>query len=191
MKEKRILILGASGVGKDTVANMLDCSYVPSTAAAARLFLFSLTNSLLPHARRYAQVTDMLRDKRQFRQLWFEAIKTYNAADGARLVKIVMQRYDTSMYVGLRDHREFEACLYQGLFDVVLVVERDGIPPDPTYTIDVMAAWRAQSAVFRDVAANPGGLPEPSLPPRLWTIPNNGTLEELSVRVREFRRECL
>lgn len=131
----RILILGYARSGKDTFAEMF-CKTMSRTKGLSLTFrsssLFACEKVVLPAFREkveagdwftpdYNSVQECYEDRGNYRAFWYEAIKEYNAADGARLAKELLAESD--IYVGMRNIAEFKACVAQGVFDLIIWVD--------------------------------------------------------------------
>jgi len=133
MKNKKILILGYSGHGKDAVRrilandvfnkNILQTSYITAEDVMLPWFdehfpgYYDHPRSD-PHAE-FGRIKCCYYDRVNWRACWHEVIKQYNSPDKARLAKKVLSY--TNVYVGMRDREELLASLE--LFDIVLWVD--------------------------------------------------------------------
>ena len=117
-----ILIIGDARHGKDTFGDMLaeEKGLIKRSSShfAAELFLrdrveenFNIT---------YQSLEDCYNDRIYFREFWYKEIQKYNEFDGARLAKALL--VDSDIYTGMRDSREIEASIKQGVFDLIIGV---------------------------------------------------------------------
>jgi hypothetical protein len=156
---KKIVLIGHCRHGKDTVAEMLydmfDYSFESSSMAAARIFLYDT----LKDKYGYKNPVECFEDRVNHRSEWFDMICEYNREDKARLAKDIMALSD--IYVGMRSNAELEACLSQGVFDLVIGVYNPNKPLEPKESFDI-DFWNKCDVV----------------------IPNGGTLDDLRRRVK-------
>lgn len=130
----KILILGHGRHGKDTVAEILHdrigLEYSSSSWACADLFIFNALKDIL----NYDNVNECFKDRRNYRELWYELVRAYNWKDKSRLAKNIIKRNDA--YIGMRDDEEYESS--KRFFDVILWVEASKRvkKKDPTMKIE-------------------------------------------------------
>ena len=134
----KLMVMGYGRHGKDTVCEMLGqvfgMTYESSSRAAAEIFLF---DSLAP-VLGYKTVDECFDDRHNYRALWHELIKAYNAADKARLARGIFSRAD--IYAGIRAKDELEAARAEGLFDYAVWVDAsDRHPPEDASSCAVHA----------------------------------------------------
>lgn len=134
---KRLLLLGHARHGKDTTAQFLKEMYgytfKGSSEAAAEIFLYDA----LKVKYNYTSPEQCFEDRVNHRAEWYERICEYNRRDKARLAKEIMKTND--IYVGMRDDREIEECVYEGLFDMIIGVfdPRKPLEPSSSFKIDI------------------------------------------------------
>lgn len=134
---KRLLLLGHARHGKDTTAQFLKEMYgytfKGSSEAAAEIFLYDA----LKVKYNYTSPEQCFEDRVNHRAEWYELICDYNRLDKARLAKEIMKTND--IYVGMRDDREIEECVYEGLFDMIIGVfdPRKPLEPSSSFKIDI------------------------------------------------------
>jgi hypothetical protein len=161
MKPK-LLILGHGRHGKDTVAEYLakhGFTFQSSSRAACEIFLYDL---LKPHYG-YQSIEQCYEDRHNHRALWYQLICEYNETDPCRLAREILKTSD--IYVGMRDRKEVETCITQGLFDLIIWVERD-LPLEDSSSFNIDKS-------ITDI-----------------TIGNTGSLQELEYKVSRLAR-CL
>ena len=121
----KFLLIGDAGHGKDTVAEIWKAlngiTFNSSSMQAAQTFLFDKINKD-PKMPSYGTIVMCHADRKSFRQYWFDAISEYNEKDPTRLCKEILKNNDG--YIGLRSRREFQQARIEGLFDIVIWVDR-------------------------------------------------------------------
>ncbi len=131
----KILIIGHARHGKDTVAEFITelcgLTYESSSVAASRIFLYELMKEKYG----YATAIECFNDRVNHRQEWYELITEYNKNDKARLAKAIV--FGNDIYVGMRDNEEFEECLKQGVFDLVIGVHNYREPDEPKASFNI------------------------------------------------------
>lgn len=157
-KRKRILVLGHATHGKDTTAELINQKYglkfTSSSIRASEIFLFEA----LREKYGYKDPGECFKDRVNHRAEWHDLICEYNKEDKARLAKDILRT--TDMYVGMRSNEEYEECIMQGLFDLVLGVydPRKPLEDESSFNIDI---WTASDII----------------------IPNAGNIMDLSARL--------
>jgi dephospho-CoA kinase len=153
----KILILGNATHGKDTLAELFNkyygFTYSSSSQAAADIFIYDE----LKEKYGYKTPEECFKDRVNHRAEWYTLICDYNKDNRARLGKAIVDK--TGCYVGMRDKREIEECIKQGIFDFIIWVDASKrLPEEPrsSFNIDIDVA---------DII-----------------IDNNGTLEEFERR---------
>jgi hypothetical protein len=158
----KILIIGHARHGKDTVAEMLNkhfgFTFESSSQAAARIFLYDL----LKEKYGYKNFYECFEDRVNRRKEWHDAICEFNTPDPARLAKYILE--DSEMYVGMRSNKEVEACLREGLFDLVIGVYDPRKPEEDPSSFDINL-WQKSDIV----------------------ISNSGTLQDLEDKVKKLQ----
>lgn len=119
-KRKKILIIGHGRHGKDTVAEIIS-KYTPltfssSSEKAAKIFIYNE----LKHKYGYSSFEECYKDRHSHRAEWHNLISGYNFSDKARLAKDILKEDD--IYVGMRADDEFQECVKQDIFDMVIGV---------------------------------------------------------------------
>lgn len=120
--DMKLLIIGHAQHGKDTVASILaECGFkfTSSSEAACRIFLYEA----LKNKYGYKSIEECFEDRVNRRALWYQLICEYNKENPSRLAKGILEH--SNIYVGMRDRREIDACIQEGLFDLIIWVERD------------------------------------------------------------------
>lgn len=156
--KRELLILGHSGHGKNTVAELLNKHYgytfLGSSMAAARFFLYQD----LKEKYGYNSLEECYEDRHNHRAEWYDAICEYNKEDPALLAREILSVAE--IYVGMRSERELLACIDEGLFELIIGVYCHYKPVEPTdsNSIDL---WK-----YADIV-----------------IPTSNTLEDLENRI--------
>jgi len=153
----KLLILGYARHGKDTVAEILARKYgfkfTSSSEFVAKEIIWDQWGWI-----RYPDFDAMFADRVNHRRQWMEMISLYNTPDKAKTARTMLERgYD--MYVGMRRYDELQAA--RPLFDHVIWVDRLRWCPPETGSMDI---------------TRENARPD-------FVIDNNGTLEELEMRV--------
>ena len=158
-KNPKILVIGHARHGKDTVAQMIcdhfDLTFKSSSEAAAEIFIFER----LKEKYDYKTFLECFEDRVNHRKEWHDLITDYNAKNPSRLAEEILEKND--MYVGMRSNLEVEACLYKGLFDIVLGVfdPRKPLESEDSFSINI---WEKSHFI----------------------IPNAGSLADLEDRIK-------
>jgi dephospho-CoA kinase len=157
----KLLILGHARHGKDSFAEILQeqfgFRFKSSSVAASEIFIYDV----LKENYGYESPEECFEDRVNHRQEWHEMICEYNEHDKARLAKDILK--DADCYVGMRSGLEIEECVKQELFDLIIWVdasERLPLEGKESFNIDESYAD--------------------------FIVPNNGTLEEFTNRVRRI-----
>lgn len=117
---KKILILGQGRHGKDTVAEILrdkyGVSFMSSSEACSEVLkpVLDVVNGEKSSQHHFSE-------RHKHRMLWMKLISLYNSADKAALAKHILSK--TDLYVGMRSNLEYNECIGQGLFDLVIYVD--------------------------------------------------------------------
>ena len=155
----KIILLGHMRSGKDTTAEILQemygITYKSSSQAAAEIFIFDE----LKEKYGYKTFEECFEDRVNHRSEWYDLICEYNKDDKARLFKEITK--DGSMYIGMRDNEELQAC--RPFIDLVIAVfdPRKPLEDDSSFNIDIYSA---------DII-----------------IPNSGTIEDLRRKLYNLR----
>lgn len=80
-------------------------------------------------------------ERSRYRALWFDLIAAYNSPDPATLARDITNKYD--VYAGIRSTREFHAAVNEGIFDLVLWVDRSKHLPDEPSSSMELKPWMA------------------------------------------------
>lgn len=160
-KSIKLMVCGFARSGKDTLAEMLHKNYglcyTSSSYAAAEIFIFDT----LKDQYGYNTVDECFDDRPNHRVEWHLLIREYNKNDRARLAKAILEQSDC--YVGMRDQQEINACMEQGLFDMIIWIDASGRLPDE---------GKDSCSINRTCAD--------------IIIENNGTLEEFDIKVKRL-----
>ena len=117
-----ILIIGHGGHGKDEVAKIIGKHFGLSYCSSSQFALVEFMWDELKDE--YETMEECYEDRnssQKMRDRWYKRICEYNKDDRAKLSKELFRKND--VYVGMRDLKEFEACMKIGLFDLVIWVD--------------------------------------------------------------------
>lgn len=161
MINKKYIVLGQKRSGKDTFAEILfeayGITYSSSSEASNRLFLFDI----LKEKYGYKTLEECFDDRVNHRDEWYKLICEYNSIDKTRLAKDIMKDFD--MYVGIRDLEEFQACVKNNIFDLIIWV-------------DASERVHSENEKFMEITKSMADI----------IIDNNGTYEDFKERVIRF-----
>jgi hypothetical protein len=117
----KILILGYAGHGKDEVAGILsknsDMKFTSTSVWVCEKIIFPILRVKYG----YKTVQECFEDRDNHRIEWRDLVNEYNTPDLTRLVRENL--FENDIYVGLRDHDQYKACMDNNLFDYVLFVD--------------------------------------------------------------------
>ena len=137
----KILILGNARHGKDTLAELFnkyfELTFMSSSQASADFFLYNQ----LKDKYGYTTSEECFEDRVNHREEWYQAICDYNKNNRARLAQDILSRSDC--YVGMRDKEEFNECVKQKLFDIIIWVDaskRLPLEPGTSFNINMSDA---------------------------------------------------
>lgn len=127
----KILVLGYSRHGKDTVAEYISGKYgltlSSATHMAAELFIYDA----LKDKYGYNSIDSCVLDRTNHRQEWFDLFNDYCKDDETRFIREVLQKSD--IYVGLREKTQILKAISEKLFDIIIWVDAsDRLPVDKT-----------------------------------------------------------
>lgn len=122
-QKPKILICGYGQHGKDTFGEILRdlFGYKISSSSwfACQKFIFG---QMKLRGANYSTPEQCWADRHNCRSLWYNLISEYNRGDPSRLARELLAEHD--VYVGMRNVEEFKACQDEGLFDLVVWVDR-------------------------------------------------------------------
>jgi dephospho-CoA kinase len=137
----KVLILGNARHGKDTLAELFNqhfgLTFMSSSQASADFFLYNQ----LKDKYGYTTSEECFEDRVNHREEWYQAICNYNKDNRARLAQDILSRSDC--YVGMRDKEEFNECVKQKLFDIIIWVDaskRLPLEPGTSFNINMSDA---------------------------------------------------
>jgi hypothetical protein len=137
----KILILGNARHGKDSLAELFQehfgLTFMSSSQASADFFLYNQ----LKNKYGYTTSEECFEDRVNHRDEWYQAICDYNKNNRARLAQDILKQ--TDCYVGMRDKEEFNECVKQNLFDIIIWVDaskRLPLEPGTSFNIDMSDA---------------------------------------------------
>lgn len=125
----KLIVFGYKEHGKDFACEYLrdhhGLSFSSSSEFACHLFLYDQIKDQFG----YQSPEECFADRRNHRQLWYEAIRDYNTPDKARLGRKIFE--NNTVYCGIRDDQEFEALKNGGFFDLAIWIDASGrLPPE-------------------------------------------------------------
>jgi dephospho-CoA kinase len=137
----KVLILGNARHGKDTLAELFNqhfgLTFMSSSQASADFFLYNQ----LKDKYGYTSSEECFEDRVNHREEWYQAICNYNKDNRARLAQDILSR--SNCYVGMRDKEEFNECVKQKLFDIIIWVDaskRLPLEPGTSFNINMSDA---------------------------------------------------
>ena len=137
----KVLILGNARHGKDTLAELFNqyfgLTFMSSSQASDDFFLYNQ----LKDKYGYTSSEECFEDRVNHREEWYQAICNYNKDNRARLAQDILSRSDC--YVGMRDKEEFNECVKQKLFDLIIWVDaskRLPLEPGTSFNINMSDA---------------------------------------------------
>ena len=137
----KVLILGNGRHGKDTLAELFNqhfgLTFMSSSQASADFFLYNQ----LKDKYGYTSSEECFEDRVNHRDEWYQAICNYNKDNRARLAQDILSR--SNCYVGMRDKEEFNECVKQKLFDIIIWVDaskRLPLEPGTSFNINMSDA---------------------------------------------------
>ena len=157
-KFPKLLILGNARHGKDTFAEILrdhmGLSFQSSSQAAADIFIYDE----LKVKYGYETPEECFEDRVNHRAEWFDLITAYNSEDRSRLAKSILEINDC--YVGMRNRKEVEGCIKEGVFDYIIWVDAsERLPLEAGDSFDIDKSYAH------------------------FILENNGTLKEFTKKV--------
>ena len=118
--KKKVGIFGYARHGKDSVAEMLARKLDYQFCSSSLFVCEKAVYPFLAPKYGYRTFTDCFEDRVNHRAEWKELITFYNKEDKARLAKELLVEND--IYVGMRCKDELQACIEQGIFDIIIWV---------------------------------------------------------------------
>lgn len=137
----KILIMGHMRSGKDTLGELFNknfgMTFKSSSEMANEIFLYNQ----LKDKYSYTTSEECFEDRVNHREEWYQAICDYNKDNRVRLAQDILSR--TDCYVGMRDKEEFNECVKQKLFDLIIWVDaskRLPLEPGTSFNINMSDA---------------------------------------------------
>ena len=136
MTSDNVIVFGHKEHGKDAVCEYLEhrygVSFSGSSWYACKTFLFDQIKEEFG----YATPEECYADRRNHRQLWYEAIRDYNKDDRAKMGKEIF--CESTIYCGIRDREEFEALKDQGAFSAAIWIDSSKrLPPESSESMNL------------------------------------------------------
>jgi hypothetical protein len=136
MRNPKLLILGSSGHGKDTVADMIrdetGWTHLSSSIYCAEKVVRPALEKLGVH---YDSIEDCFNDRGNHRSVWFTEINKFCEVDQAALAREIIKIAD--IYVGMRDMRQLNAVMNENLFDYIIWVEDPRKDKEPNTSMNI------------------------------------------------------
>ena len=168
----KILVIGYSRHGKDTVSGMLSELYgltfcSSSEFCANHVISTGINEGWTPKLRalqgKYSNAAECFADRHNHRNVWYETIRDYNRQDPTTLGREIFADYD--IYCGLRNKAELHALKNARVVDLIIWVDAsDRLPPESSESCTV-EPWMAD-----------------------FIIDNNGSEADLAFNVRLLSR---
>jgi len=137
----KIVLVGHSRHGKDTVAEILSTFYGMSFKSSSEFLAERLCFNALKDKYGYKDSKECFDDRHNHRKEWYDLIANYCADDPTRLGKEIFKESD--IYCGLRNKREFTWMRNTGIFDLSIWVDRSRhLPPEDKESNDI-EPWMA------------------------------------------------
>lgn len=161
--KKKVLIIGSKRHGKDCLAEMIKKQYglkhLSSSVAALKIFLFDVLRD--KYNLHYNSMEEAYEDRVNHRDKWYSEICEYNKDNPIKLTLEILKEAD--IYVGLRDYKEIEKAIDEGIFDLIIGIHdyRKPFEDKSSNTIDIFK--------YSDII-----------------ITNNGNLSDLRKKVNKF-----
>jgi len=142
----KLIVFGHKRHGKDTACEHLrdnhGLSFASSSWYACQTFLFDQLKDRFG----YSTPEDCFADRGNHRQLWYEAIRDYNAQDRTRLGRGIFAEHD--VYCGIRDLEEFNALRQAGLFDLAVWIDASTRLPAEGMKSMNLCMWRDADVII-------------------------------------------
>lgn len=166
MNRPKLLIIGHGRHGKDTVCEILRDQYGFNFQSSSKFCSQKFIFDMLKDKYGYSNEDECYEDRSNHRAEWYNAIVAYNENDLARLGREIFQEH--TIYCGLRNIEEFIAMKEEKVFDYCIWVDRSKhLPLEPETSMTL----KKENADF--------------------IIDNNGTLEELDLRIKDLLTEII
>jgi dephospho-CoA kinase len=141
----KLLLIGHAQHGKDTAAEILrdvfGFNFESSSIAASKIFLYDA----LKEKYGYTSPEECFNDRVNHRSEWYDLICEFNKNDRARLAKEILKT--SNVYVGMRNNKEIEECLKQGVFDYVIGIYNPNKPLEPSNSFNI-DLWQKSDIVI-------------------------------------------
>lgn len=137
MTNKKILIAGDGGHGKDTFCEILRDMYGYTFASSSMVACAVAVYPTLKVMWGYETIEECYADRRNHRKAWFNLIAEYNEKDPIRLAKHIYS--SNTIYNGIRRREEFEAIVKEFKPIVVWVDASDRLQDSKEDTQEIKA----------------------------------------------------
>lgn len=130
------VVFGYKRHGKDTACEFLEARFGLKFASSSRFACDKFLFEQLRESHGYQTADQCFEDRDSHRQLWYEAIRNYNADDRTQLGRELFEEHQ--IYCGIRDREEFYALKEAGLFDLAIWVDAsERKPPEDTTSMNL------------------------------------------------------
>lgn len=143
---KKLLILGCARHGKDTTASIFADLTGLTFCSSSWFVADKLIYPALKDKYNYISTEQCYLDRFQHREEWRDLISEYNRQDKARLAKEILQVND--IYVGMRKLDEYEECLRQNLFDLIVYVTAEPRLKEDDPTMEIPFDSKKHELIF-------------------------------------------
>ena len=142
----KILIIGHARHGKDTVASIFADLTRLTFCSSSRFVADKVIYPALKNKYGYISTEQCYLDRFNHREEWRDLISEYNSPDKARLAKEILQTND--MYVGMRKIDEYEECLRQNIFDLIIYVTAEPRIQENDPTMEIPFDYKKHKLIF-------------------------------------------
>lgn len=142
----KILILGHAQSGKDTTASILTDLTGMTFCSSSWFVADKIIYPALKDKYNYISTEQCFLDRFNHREEWKNLIAEYNKNDKARLAKEILQVND--IYVGMRKFDEYEECLRQNIFNLIVYVTAEPRVNENDPTMEITFDAKKHQLVF-------------------------------------------
>jgi len=143
---KKLLILGCARHGKDTVASIFADLTGMTFCSSSWFVADKVIYPALKDKYNYISTEQCFLDRFNHREEWKNLIAEYNKNDKARLAKEILQVND--IYVGMRKVDEYEECLRQNIFNLIVYVTAEPRLKEDDPTMEITFDAKKHELVF-------------------------------------------
>lgn len=142
----KILILGHAQSGKDTTASIFADLTGMTFCSSSWFVADKVIYPALKDKYNYISTEQCFLDRFNHREEWKNLIAEYNKNDKARLAKEILQVND--IYVGMRKVDEYEECLHQNIFNLIVYVTAEPRVNENDPTMEITFDAKKHELVF-------------------------------------------